>query len=54
MVRELQYPTVIPFSFSQATCQKILRGQFDQEYFRLIVNAHRLEFLALQEAGAAG
>src|SRR5208337_1274421 len=40
--------TAMFFFYFQATCQKILRRQFDREYFRSIVNAHRLEFLALQ------
>jgi len=34
--------------YFQVTCQKILSRQFDREYFRPIVAAHRLEFLALQ------
>ncbi|HXX22298.1 MAG TPA: hypothetical protein VEO19_04020 [Terriglobia bacterium] len=36
------------FFYFQTTCQKIVRRQFEQEYFRSIVTAHRLEFLALQ------
>jgi len=36
--------------YFQVTCQKILSRQFDREYFRSIVAAHRLEFLALQAA----
>jgi len=36
------------FFYFQTTCQRILRRQFEREYFRSIVAAHRLEFLALQ------
>ncbi len=32
------------FFYLQATCEKILRRKFDQEYFQAIVNANRLEF----------
>ena len=38
------------FFYFQATCQRILRQQFDQEYFRSIVNVIRLEFPSLREA----
>jgi hypothetical protein len=38
------------FFYYQATCQRILRRQFDQEYFRSIVNVIRLEFPSLREA----
>ena len=38
------------FFYFQATCQRILRRQFDQEYFRSIVNVIRLEFPSLREA----
>jgi hypothetical protein len=45
------------FFYFQATCQRVLRRQFDREYFRSIVKAHRLEFLALrnslEEVGAS-
>jgi len=45
------------FFYYQATCQRILRRQFDQEYFRSIANVIRLEFPsvreALQESGAS-
>ena len=45
------------FFYFQATCQRILRRQFDQEYFRSVVNVIRLEFPsvreALQESGAS-
>ena len=34
--------------YFQVTCQELLSRQFDREYFRSIVTAHRLEFLALQ------
>jgi hypothetical protein len=40
----------IVFFYFQATCQRILRRQFDQEYFRSIVNVIRLEFPSLREA----
>ena len=36
--------------YFQATCQNILRRQFDQEYFQSIVNANRLEFPAVRKA----
>jgi len=43
--------------YLQATCQKVLRREFDQPYFESIVRAYRLEFLsvrkAVQEAHAA-
>jgi hypothetical protein len=38
------------FFYFQATCQKILRLQFDKEYFRAIVNANGLEFLGLRKS----
>jgi hypothetical protein len=45
------------FFYFQATCQRILRRQFDQEYFRSIANVVRLEFpsvrKSLEEFGAA-
>ena len=44
------------FFYFQATCQRIVRRQFDLEYFRSIANANRLEFpslrKALEESGA--
>jgi len=42
--------TAMLFFYFQATCQRILRRQFDREYFRSIVKAHCLEFLALRES----
>ena len=49
--------TAMFFFYFQATCQKILRTQFDREYFRSIAKAHGLEFLGLRtslsNAGAA-
>jgi len=42
--------TAMLFFYFQATCQRILRRQFDREYFRSIVNAHCLEFLALRKS----
>jgi hypothetical protein len=38
------------FFYFQATCQKILRRQFEQEYFHSIANVIRLEFPSLQNA----
>ncbi len=34
--------------YLQATCQRILRQQFNREYFLTIVKANRLEFLAVR------
>src|SRR5712692_1765575 len=42
--------TALLFFYLQATCQRILRRQFDQEYFRSIVNANRLEFPSVRRA----
>jgi hypothetical protein len=42
--------TALFFFYFQVTCQKILRRQFDREYFRSIVNANRFEFLSLQKS----
>jgi len=36
--------------YFQATCQRILRRKFEQEYFQSIVNANRLEFPSVQKA----
>ena len=36
------------FFYLQATCQRILRQQFNREYFLTIVKANRLEFLAVR------
>jgi len=36
--------------YLKATCQRILRRQFDQEYFRSIANVIRLEFPSLRES----
>jgi len=38
------------FFYFQVACQKILRRRFEQEYFRAIVNANRLEFPAVRQA----
>jgi len=38
------------FFYIQATCQKILRRQFDREYFQSIVTANRLEFPSLRKS----
>ena len=40
--------TAFFFFYLQATCQRILRQQFDREYFLAIVNASRLEFPAVR------
>jgi hypothetical protein len=42
--------TAMFFFYFQATCQKILRRQFDREYFQSIVNANRLEFPSLRKS----
>jgi hypothetical protein len=36
--------------YFQATCQKILGRQFGREFFRSVVDVHRLEFLAVQSS----
>ena len=41
--------TAMFFYYFQVTCQKILRQQFDREYFQSIVNANRLEFPSLRK-----
>jgi hypothetical protein len=41
--------TALFFFYLQATCQRILRRKFDQEYFHAIVNANRLEFLSVRK-----
>jgi len=38
------------FFYFQVTCQKILRRQFDQEYFQSIANVIRLEFPSLRKS----
>ncbi len=38
------------FFYFQVTCQKMLRYQFEREYFRSVVKANGLEFLALRES----
>ena len=49
--------TALFFFYFQATCQRILRRQFDQTYFQSIANVIRLEFPSLRkslaELGAA-
>jgi hypothetical protein len=42
--------TAMFFFYFQVTCQKILRLQFDKEYFRSIVDANGLEFLGLRKS----
>ena len=36
--------------YMQATCQRILRRQFDHEFFHAVVNANRLEFPFVRKA----
>lgn len=45
----LVFSTALFFFFLQATCQKILRRQFAQEYFQAIVHANRLEFPSVRK-----
>jgi len=40
--------TAFFFFYMQATCQRILRQQFDREYFLAVVNASSLEFPAVR------
>jgi len=42
--------TALFFFYLQVTCQRILRRQFDREYFQSIVNANRLEFPSLRKS----
>jgi hypothetical protein len=42
--------TALFFFYLQGTLQRILRRQFDREYFLSIVNANRLEFPAVRKA----
>jgi len=42
--------TALLFFYFQVTCQKILRRQFDREYFRSIAIANRLEFPSLRRS----
>src|SRR5258708_39517189 len=42
--------TALLFFYLQATCQRVLRRHFDQQYFHSIVNANRLEFPAVRKA----
>ena len=42
--------TAIFFFYFQVTCQKILRRQFDREYFQSIANVIRLEFPTLRKS----
>ena len=46
--------TALFFFYFQVTCQKILRRQFDLEYFRSIANANRLEFPSLRKSLECG
>ena len=41
--------TAFFFFYVQATCQRILRRQFEREYFQGIVNASGLEFPAVRQ-----
>jgi hypothetical protein len=42
--------TAMFFFYFQVTCQRILRRQFDREYFQSIANANRLEFPSLRKS----
>ena len=42
--------TAMFFFYFQATCQKILRRRFEQEFFQSIVNANRLEFPSVRKS----
>jgi hypothetical protein len=42
--------TAMFFFYFQATCQKILRRQFDREYFQSIATVNRLEFPCLRKS----
>jgi hypothetical protein len=42
--------TAFFFSYCQGVCQRILCREFDQELFRTIANAHRLEFPSIRKA----
>ena len=42
--------TALFFYYLQVACQKILRRQFDREYFQSIANANRLEFPSLRKS----
>jgi len=46
----LIFSTALFFYYFQVTCQRILRRQFDREYYQSIVNANRLEFPSLQKS----
>jgi len=42
--------TALFFFYFQVTCPRILRRQFDREYFKSIANANRLEFPSLRKS----
>jgi len=42
--------TAMFFFYFQATCQRILRRQFEWDYFQSIAKANRLEFPSLQKS----
>ena len=42
--------TALFFFYFQVTCQKILRRQFEAEYFQVIVKVNRLEFPSVQKS----
>jgi hypothetical protein len=46
----LIFSTALFFFYFQVTCQKVLRRQFDREYFQSIANANRLEFPSLRKS----
>jgi hypothetical protein len=42
--------TALFFFYLQVVCEKVLRRPFEQEYYRAIVHANRLEFPAIRKA----
>ena len=42
--------TALFFFYFQTTCQRILRRQFEAEYFQVIVKVNRLEFPSVQKS----
>ncbi len=42
--------TAMFFFYFQAACERILRREFDRQYFMPIVNANRLEFPSIRKA----
>jgi hypothetical protein len=46
----LIFSTAMFFFYFQATCQRVLRREFDRDYFTPVVNANRLEFPSVRKA----